>query len=63
MNVNCHLIAEDSRDSVDNRGREIVGRRELGFFSKGQIKDDRISRRASKGEIKINSNEGTDLKG
>ena len=63
MNVNCHLIAEYSRDYSDDRGREIVGRRELGRFGKGRIKDDRIARRASKGESKINSNEGTDLKG
>ena len=63
MNVNCRLIAEDSRDYLDDRDREIVGRRELGHFGKGRIKDDRIARRASKGESKINSNEGVDLKG
>ena len=62
MNVNCHLIAEYSRDCADDRGREIVGRREMVRFGKGRIKDDRIARRESKGEIKINSNEGADLK-
>ena len=57
------LLQVDSRDFSDDRGREIVGRRELVRFGKGQIKDDRIARRASKGERKINSNEGADLKG
>ena len=57
------LLQVDSRDFSDDRSREIVGRRELGHFGKGRIKDDRIVRRMSKGERKINSNEGTDLKG
>ena len=57
------LLQVDSKDFSDDRGREIVGRRELGRFGKGRIKDDRIARRASKGESKINSNEGADLKG
>ena len=63
MNVNCRLIVEDSRDCSDDRGREIVGRRELGCFGKVRIKDDRIARRASKGERKINRNKGAYLKG
>ena len=57
------LLQVDSRDFADDRGREIVGRRELGHFGKGRIKDERITRRASKGESKINSNEGAYLKG
>ena len=63
MNVNCRLIAEDSRDCSDDCDREIVGRSELGHFGKGRIKYDKISRRASKGERKINSNKGADVKG
>ena len=57
------LLQLGSRDFSDDRDREIVGRRELGRFGKGRIKDNMIARRASKGESKINSNEGADLKG
>ena len=63
MNVNCRLIAEDSRDCSDDHDREIVSRRELGRFGKGQIKDDRIVRRANKVKGKIKRNKGADLKG
>ena len=57
------LLQVGSREFSDDRGREIVGRRELGRFGKGRIKYDKIARRVSKGERKINRNKGAYLKG
>ena len=64
MSFNCRWTQETVQTTAARRySWEIGGRRELGSFDEGWTETDRISRKESKVEGKINSNQGTDLKG
>ena len=64
MSFNCRRLQETIQTTAARRSSwEIGGRKELGSFGEGRTETDRIARRASKIEGKVNSNKGADLKG
>ena len=64
MSFDCRWTQETVQTTTTRRySWEIGGRRKLGSFGKGRTETDRIARRASEVEVKINSNKGANLKG
>ena len=63
MLFTCRWIQETLQIITTQKlSEETSGRRELGSFGKGRTETDRIARRASKVEGKINNDKGVDLK-